>query len=71
MIYVFLWVKFSLTVLLRVKALTFRNSDTEACEQNNHLLRRVAHSTTFMSPKLYNVHAFTDLEIICKKNKRR
>ena len=29
------------------------NVNTEACEQTNRLLRRVAHSTTFMSPELY------------------
>lgn len=27
--------------------------NTEACEQTNHVLRKVANSTTFMSPKLY------------------
>ena len=47
--------------------------NTEACEQTNSLLRRVAHSTTFMSPKLYmrSLTLFLADLNLCAKNKPR
>ena len=48
------------------------NCNTEACEQTNSALRRVAHSTTFMSPSLY-LRSLTlflaDLNISANKKK--
>ena len=32
---------------------SLKNINTEACEQTNHVLRKLAHSTTFMTPKMY------------------
>ena len=50
------------------------NINSESCEQTNSILRRIAHSTTYMSPKLY-MRSLTlflaDLNLCAKKNKRR
>ena len=53
---------------------TLVNINSESCEQTNSILRRIAHSTTYMSPKLY-MRSLTlflaDLNLCAKKNKRR
>ena len=51
---------------------SLENINSEACEQTNSALRRVAHSTTFMSPSMY-MRSLTlflaDLNISANKKK--